>query len=191
MRRQTSLPSLGSNFTFQKAENPGFQLLNSTIGPYPGWLKGDGALSGHPCATSPEQPSTPLFQSNQISSFTVSGRSAGYDKRQKRRPAVPAGSPRTLRRARSRRESRSLTRPSRRITKVRRRYGVLYLQQSENDQASGSNPIGPYLTVASCTQSQSPNRNNTSRGWLPYLCDLLRGSTLDEGTARVHGDVER
>ena len=63
---------LGTDFTFTKAENPGFQLLNATVGPYPGWLKGVGLDPLNPCTPNPDG-ITPLFQSNQIDSFSVQG----------------------------------------------------------------------------------------------------------------------
>ena len=52
---------LGTQFDLASANLP----LPSN--PYPGWLKGNGGVEGHPCT--PADGSTPLFQSNQITSF--------------------------------------------------------------------------------------------------------------------------
>lgn len=72
--------ALGTKFTFLKSQNLFFQLLNLTIGPYPGWLKGDGGVTGFPCMINPTNPSAPLFQSNQITSFSVTGDPLGTTK---------------------------------------------------------------------------------------------------------------
>ncbi|MGH7868793.1 MAG: hypothetical protein ACREP9_14460, partial [Candidatus Dormibacteraceae bacterium] len=64
--------ALGTTFIFQKSQNPGFQLLNATIGPYPGWLKGSGPDPSAPCTPFTNN-SPALFQSNQISLFSVTG----------------------------------------------------------------------------------------------------------------------
>ena len=92
--RQTSLLTWEATLPFTKAENPGFQLLNSTIGPYAGWLKGSGLIACIPARLNPDGPA-PLFQSNQITSFTVVG-----DPRAQRKAraavVVPAGWPPTV-----------------------------------------------------------------------------------------------
>ena len=57
---------LGSNFDIVLTENPGF--TPNPGNPYPGWLKGHGPDTAHPCTQNPSN-SPALFQSNQIDSF--------------------------------------------------------------------------------------------------------------------------
>jgi hypothetical protein len=60
---------LGTEFTFDlTTHNPGFVKAN----PLPGWLKGHGPVSTHPCTPNTDV-TLPLFQSNQIESFVVVG----------------------------------------------------------------------------------------------------------------------
>jgi hypothetical protein len=65
---------LGTDFTFLKSENPGFAFpgIFGPFNPFPGWLKGVGLDPLHPCTPNPDGV-TPLFQSNQIDSFSVVG----------------------------------------------------------------------------------------------------------------------
>lgn len=77
--------SLGADFTFSCQENPNLQcgppplafsfgfpnITASTSLPEIGFLKGEGPYADHPCAQDPNNPNTPLFQSDQISSFTL------------------------------------------------------------------------------------------------------------------------
>ena len=81
---QDFFADLGSEFTFSKAENPGFQLLNSTIGPYPGWLKGSGLDPFASVHTEPER-DYPTFREQPDLIVQRTGRSAGYDERQEQR----------------------------------------------------------------------------------------------------------
>ncbi len=164
---QNFFADLGSEFTFSKAENPGFQLLNATIGPYPGWLKGSGLDLLHPCTPNPDG-TTPLFASNQISSFSVSGDPLGTTKGKSSGGGscwvatyfTPGEAP-----------------PGVKITSPA---FTTYRQSNTPGQASytcsdpkTSKPLpvpsppsgsaeGPYLTAATCSQSQAPNRNNSS-----------------------------
>jgi len=57
---------LGTNFNLSTAA--GVNQFNP-IDPFPGWLKGDGGVAGHPCT--PPAPPGKLFQSNQIDFFSV------------------------------------------------------------------------------------------------------------------------
>jgi uncharacterized repeat protein (TIGR01451 family) len=59
--------TLGTDFYFDQANDPGF-YANANL-PLVGWLKGSGPDPLHPCTPYPNN-SQPLFQSNQISSFT-------------------------------------------------------------------------------------------------------------------------
>jgi hypothetical protein len=153
---------LGTDFIFQKADNQGFQLLNSTIGPYAGWLKGDGGVQGHPCQVDPNNPNTPLFHSNQISSFSVSGDPTGITKGK----GVPGGSCWVATYA-----TRGEAPPG---VKISSPTFSTYHQSATpgvasytcSDPKTSKNPasstVGPYLTAANCKQSQAPNLNNNS-----------------------------
>jgi|GEM_PF-620071 len=66
---------LGSDYTFALAANPGF----SKTQPLPGWLKGHALDSTHPCTPNPDNV-TPLFQSDQVDSFSTSGDPTGHTK---------------------------------------------------------------------------------------------------------------
>jgi len=152
--------ALGTSFTFVKSQNPFFQLLNLTIGPYPGWLKGDGGASGHPCVP----PSTgALFQSNQITSFSVVGDPLGTTKGKsggggscwvatyftagEQPSAITITSPTSTTYARNAVVTASYT---------------CSTPATSKDASSPTATVGPYLTAASCTQSQAPNNNTTA-----------------------------
>lgn len=63
----TFIATLGTDFWFDSTNDPGFYSAGSL--PSVGWLKGAGLDPLHPCTPNPDGV-TPLFQSNQISSFT-------------------------------------------------------------------------------------------------------------------------
>jgi len=73
------IATLGTDFYFDSTNDPGF-YANSTL-PLVGWLKGSGPDQLHPCTPNSDGV-TPLFQSNQISSFTdpTSSPTAGHGK---------------------------------------------------------------------------------------------------------------
>jgi len=71
----TFFATLGTAYTFDKAFNLGFTKIN----PYPGWLKGHGPDPAHPC-TPDTNPANHLFQSNQIDFFQVTGDPGGTTK---------------------------------------------------------------------------------------------------------------
>lgn len=151
--------ALGTTFTFLKSQNIGFQLLNSTIGPYPGWLKGDGGVAGFPCMINPANPNAPIFQSNQISSFSVMGDPLGTTKGKsggsgscwvatyattgELPPGIKINAP-------------TFTTYTHSATPQTATYSC---SDPKTSQPSTST-VGPYLTAASCTQS--PNLNNAS-----------------------------
>lgn len=159
---QTFAATLGSQFTFTKAENVGFGLLNATIGPYAGWLKGDGGVAGSgPCTPNG---TNPLFASNQITSFSVVGdptgktvgRSGGggscwvatYFTAGELPPGINITSPApfaTYAKGSTQLASYTCSTPS-----------------TSKDPSNPANTTGPYLTVASCSQSQAPNNNTTA-----------------------------
>jgi len=132
--------ALGSEFTFDlTTHNPGFDKIN----PQPGWLKGHGPDSVHPCSANPDG-TTALFQSNQIESFvfvgdpraTTKGTSGGTGSCW----VATYNTPNVL-------PAVSVTTPSE---------GAVY-QQGANVPSSflctpinhGTDPTGPYLTVSS------------------------------------------
>ena len=67
---------LGTDYHFDKAFNPGF----NNIDPFPGWLKGHGPDTKHPCTPDPDPVNNPLFLSNQIDFFHVDGDPGGTTK---------------------------------------------------------------------------------------------------------------
>jgi Legume lectin domain len=151
--------TLGTQFTFDKSENPGFKLLVSTIGPYPGWLKGDGGVAGSPCTP----PSTgALFQSNQITSFSVTGDPLGTTKGKsggggscwvatyftsgEAPPGVKINSPTFTTYHQGTTGTANYTCSDPKTSKV----------------TPPGSPVGPYLTAATCIQNQAPNLNNSS-----------------------------
>ncbi|MGH9501341.1 MAG: L-type lectin-domain containing protein [Terriglobales bacterium] len=151
---------LGTDFVFQKSDNLGFQLLNSTIGPYPGWLKGDGGVTGHPCQVDPNNPS-PLFHSNQILSFTVTGDPTGTTKG----GARPGGSCWTVTYLTGGElpPGVQITAPTLKTYSLSSTPGQASYTCSDPKTSQGlGSPVGPYLTAQTCTQSQVPNKNNSS-----------------------------
>lgn len=152
---------LGSNFTFTKAENPGFQVLNSTIGPYPGWLKGSGPDPLNPCTPNPDGV-TPLFASNQITSFSVSGDPLGTTKGK----SGGGGSCWVATFATGGELPPGIKVTSPTFTTYNRNQPVTAAYTCSDPKTSKALPpasaVGPYLTAASCKQSQAPNNNNGS-----------------------------
>lgn len=154
---------LGTDFVFQKSDNEGFQLLNSTFGPYAGWLKGNGGVPGHPCAPNPDGV-TPLFQSNQISSFSVTGDPTGITKG----GARPGGScwVATYATGGEAPPGIKITSPTFFTTYKQslttQGSAVYACSNPKTSKDPNNSPVGPYLTVASCTQSQAPNLHNSS-----------------------------
>jgi hypothetical protein len=172
---------LGADYVFQKADNPGFQVLNSTIGPYAGWLKGDGGVPGHPCAVNPNNPNTPLFHSNQITSFSVTGDPTGITKGR----GIPGGSCWVATYGTSGEAPSRVTIASPTFTIYNQNSTVTASYTCRTPRTSkdpSSSIIGPYLTVASCTQNQAPNNNNT-----PATCSV---PTFSGGISCSNGGVD-
>ena len=155
---QDFFAELGSDFTFTYAENLGFHLLASTIGPYPGWLKGTGPNVLSPCTAYPNN-SPALFQSNQIDSFSYFGDPGGktvgksgggascwvatYATSGELPPGIKVTAPTFT----------TYTKSSTPLT-------ASYTCSNPSTSQASTSPTGPYLAVASCTQSQTPNPNN-------------------------------
>jgi hypothetical protein len=156
------IADLGTDFVFQKADNRGFQFLNSTIGPYAGWLKGNGGVLGHPCAIDPNTPPPFLFQSNQISSFTVTGDPTGITKGK----GVPGGSCWVATYGTSGEAPPGVKVAIPTFTSYKQNTVVKANYKCSNPKTTkdpATSPVGPYLTVASCTQNQAPNPNNLTQ----------------------------
>jgi len=129
---------LGSEYTFSAVN-----IVNPTT-PFPGWLKGAGSDPTHPC-TPPQ--SGALFQSNQISTFEMDtvtkGKSGGtgscwvatYDQPDEALSAITIASPTN--------------------TVYGQNTNVVANYSCANPTTTqvATNPVGPYLPVASCTQS--------------------------------------
>ena len=134
---------LGTDFEFLASENPFFVYpgIAGFLNPFPGWLKGTGPNPALPCTN-------PVFQSNQVSSFiidngTMGGHSGGgascwvatYDTPFELWPNIKITSP---------------TVTSYNLNQV---VTANYTCSNASTSQPLSSPTGPYLTVASCTQS--------------------------------------
>ena len=147
---QNFFASLGSDFSFSFSDNP-YLVYPGIIGlfnPFPGWLKGAGPDPLHPC-TPP--PSGPLFQSNQIFSFSVTGDPGGktvgssggtgscwvatYDTPGEIWPGITITSPK----ATTYTKGQAVT--------------AVYACNNPSTSKPPSSPVGPYLTAAVCTQA--------------------------------------
>ena len=146
---QTFFAALGSDFSFQYSDNPYF-IYPGIIGifnPFPGWLKGAGPNPLHPC-TPPAK--GPLFQSNQISSFLVTGDPGGktvggsggtgscwvatYDTPGEIWPGVTITSPKPI----TYTKGQAVT--------------AVYACTNPSTSKPPSSSVGPYLTAAVCSQ---------------------------------------
>ena len=152
--------TLGTTFNYVQSENPFFVYpgILGLLNPFPGWLKGGTGTT--PCAAIPN---TPLFTSNQISSFIIDkgvtkGGSGGgascwvatYDTPGEIWPGISISSPT--------------------FTTYKQNQVVTASYTCTNPATSKAltSPTGPYLTVASCTQAtgtqNSPCSTNPTTG---------------------------
>lgn len=175
--------TLGSSFSFVKANNLGFNLLNSTIGPYPGWLKGDGGVAGSPCKVNPSNPNAPLFQSNQISSFSVVGDPLGTTKGK----SGGGGSCWVATYATTGELPPGIKVTSPTFTTYNRNQVVQasYTCSDPKTSKPATSPVGPYLTVASCTQTQSPNGSGKTQDSGCVLGNVCTGG-VDTSVKGLH-----
>lgn len=146
----TFFATLGTNFSFLYSDNP-FFIYPGVLGllnPFPGWLKGAGPSSSNPC-TPPA--SGPLFTSNQIESFSVTGDPGGrtlggsggtgscwvatYDTPGEIWPGITISSP-------------TFT-----TYKLNQSVTAAYTCSNPSTSKPTSSATGPYLTTASCTQA--------------------------------------
>jgi hypothetical protein len=144
---QNFFATLGTDFEFLQSENPYFVYpgIFGLLNPFPGFLKGAGPVPTAPCTP----PTTgPLFQSNQIQGFfideghTTGGSGGGascwvatYDTPGEAPPGIKIASPK--------------------FTTYTKGQVVTAAYTCNNPVTSQptTNPTGPYLTAATCTQS--------------------------------------
>ncbi len=156
--------TLGTDFTFSKSLNPSF---NSTE-PLVGLLKGVGPDPLHPCTQNPGN-NPPLFQSNQISSFSSTGDPTGSGKG----VSGGTGSCWLL--------TYNTPNEAPGVNIVAPANGGVY-QQNQATQANYTcttvnntpNATGPYLTQASCSAIDSPGGS------------VAQGAQFDTATPGLH-----
>jgi Bacterial lectin len=183
---QDFFADLGSDFTFSKGENPGFQLLMATIGPYPGWLKGSGPDPLNPCVFDPNS-TTPPFVSNQISSFSVVGDPLGTTKGKSGGGGscwvatyfTPGEAPPGVK----------ITNPTFATFHTSMTPGTANYTCSDpktSKQLPPVSAVGPYLTAATCTQSQAPNNSTTNSCSANVGGVITCSGTFDLSTKGLH-----
>ncbi|MGC2245870.1 MAG: L-type lectin-domain containing protein [Terriglobales bacterium] len=147
---QSFFAALGSDFSFSFYDNP-FLIYPGILGllnPFPGWLKGAGPDPLNPC-TPPAKGS--LFQSNQITGFSVAGDPGGktvgasggtgscwvatYDTPGEIWPNITITSPK----ATTYTKGQAVT--------------AVYACNNPSTSKPPYSPVGPYLTAAVCTQA--------------------------------------
>ncbi|HUA16264.1 MAG TPA: hypothetical protein VMG31_13290 [Verrucomicrobiae bacterium] len=166
---------LGTSFTL--SSESGVNMFNATD-PFPGWLKGFGGNSVHPCAP----PATGnLFQSNQIDSFTIDTKTRGgsgntgscwvatYDQPDETLSAITITSPTNTSYAQG--------------SMVTASYGCPNPSSSQPNISNNlpSGPVGPYLVTASCTQSTG-SQNSCTQSSTGLTCT----GSVDTSTAGNH-----
>ena len=162
---QNFFANIGTDFSFLYSDNPLFLYpgIDSLLNPFPGWLKGPGAQPLSPC-TPPA--SGPLFLSNQISSFSITGDPGGhtlggsgggascwvatYDTPGELGPGLQAG------------PGIKITSPiSSKAYAENTTVAATYTCSNPSTSKPLSSPTGPYLTAASCTQSTGTQNSCT------------------------------
>jgi hypothetical protein len=146
---QNFFASLGTSFNFLYSDNPWFIYPGelAILNPFPGWLKGAGPNPLLPC-----RPPThgPLFQSNQITSFSVAGDPGGktvggsggtgscwvatYDTPGELWPGI------------------NITLPKPGVYTKGQAVTATYSCNNPATSKPATSPVGPYLTAASCSQ---------------------------------------
>ncbi|HXM64701.1 MAG TPA: L-type lectin-domain containing protein [Terriglobales bacterium] len=164
---QDFFAELGTDFQYQQSENPFFVYpgIFGPLNPFPGWLKGGSGLT--PCTPT----GGPLFQSNQIDTFfidtaTTRGKSGGggscwvatYDTPGEQTPGIKISTP---------------TFTTYTLNQV---VTANYACSNPTTSKPATSPTGPYLTVATCTQSElPPAKNNTNS------CNFQNGQLVCTG----------
>jgi len=167
---QNFFAQLGTDFEFLQSENPYFVYpgILGPLNPFPGFLKGAGPNPLEPCIP---PSSGALFQSNQISGFVIdkghtTGGSGGggscwvttYDTPGELWPGIKISSP-------------GFTNYT--LNQV---VTANYTCSNPSTSQPVSSPTGPYLTIATCTQSElPPAKSNTNS------CNLQNGQLVCTG----------
>jgi hypothetical protein len=167
---QNFFATLGTDFEFLQSENPYFVYpgIFGLLNPFPGFLKGAGPDPTSPCTP----PSTgPLFQSNQIQSFfideghTTGGSGGGascwvatYDTPGEIWPGIKISSP---------------TPTTYTLNQV---VTASYTCSNPSTSQPLTSPTGPYLTIATCTQSELPPAKSNANS-----CNLQNGQLVCTG----------
>lgn len=172
--------TLGTTFSLVNSENPFFVYpgIDLLLNPFPGWLKWP--LGPNPL--SPPSPPAPGAMSNQISSFVndkggVSGGSGGgasfwvatYDTPGEMPPGITIGSPT--------------------FTTYTQNQTVTANYTCSNPSTSKplGSTTGPYLTAASCTQSELPSApSNTNSCSSPGPGGITCTGPVDTSTLGLH-----
>jgi len=165
---------VGTNFDL--STEAGVNLFNP-LDPFPGWLKGDGGVAGHPCT--PPAPPAKLFQSNQVDLFSITridpvtkGHSGGtgscwaatYAQPDEVAPGITITSPTSTSYAQGQTVTASYTCSNPTTSKL----------------PETSSPVGPYLTAASCTQATGTGSCSPTAGGLACT------GTVDTSTVGPH-----
>jgi hypothetical protein len=177
---QNFFAQLGTDFQFLQSENPLFIYpgIFGPLNPFPGWLKGAGNDPLHPCTP----PTTgALFQSNQISSFYIDGGHttggsggtgscwvATYDTPGEIPPGITVASPKFTTYAKGSTVTAS------------------YTCSNPTTSQPTSSPTGPYLTAASCTQSELPPAPSNTNSCTQTSSGLVCTGPVDTSTKGLH-----
>ena len=177
---QNFFATLGTDFEFLASENPFFVYpgIFGLLNPFPGWLKGSGPNPQNPC-TPP--PSGPLFTSNQVATFYIdgghtTGGSGGTGSCWVATYDTPGEFPPGI----------TITTPT--FTNYLQNQVVTASYTCYNPITSKptTSPTGPYLTAASCTQSEFPpapsNTNSCTSPPGPIQCT----GPVDTSTLGLH-----
>ena len=146
---QDFFASLGTSFNFLYSDNPWFIYPGqfAILNPFPGWLKGAGPNPLLPCTPAAH---TPLFQSNQITSFSIAGDPSGktvggsggtgscwvatYDTPGELWPGI------------------NITSPKPTVYTKGQVVTAAYSCNNPITSKPATSAVGPYLTAASCSQ---------------------------------------
>jgi len=168
---------LGTNYAL--STEGGVNLFNPTD-PFPGWLKGNGGVAGNPCQ---QQNNNPLFQSNQIDTFSLTmldpgskGGSGGtgscwvatYAQPDETLSVITITSPTSTSYAQN--------------ASVPASYTCATPTSTVPNLPEATSPVGPYLTVASCTQSTGTQASCTTTA----AGQSCTGGTVDTSTVGPH-----
>ncbi len=174
---QIFFAELGTDFEYLQSENPFFVYpgIFGPLNPFPGWLKGGSGVT--PCT-----PTTgPLFQSNQIDTFfidtaTTRGKSGGggscwvatYDTPGEQPPGI------------------NITTPTFTTYTLNQVVTANYACSNPTTSKPATSPTGPYLTVATCTQSELPPAKNNTNSCSMQNGQLVCTGPVDTSTLGFH-----